>query len=94
MEHVEQGSEAETETMAKITKHGGPSDVTQDPPGDSPAPVVGKSEPEVVETPDYDAWTVEGLRDELGKRALPKTGNKAELVQRLQADNKRDGTDG
>jgi hypothetical protein len=35
---------------------------------------------------DYDALTVDQLRDELGERGLPKSGNKAELVLRLQAD--------
>jgi SAP domain-containing protein len=35
---------------------------------------------------DYDEWTNEELRDELEKRELSKSGNKAELVARLRED--------
>lgn len=36
----------------------------------------------------YDDMSVEQLRGELAERGLPKSGNKAELVLRLQADDK------
>lgn len=33
----------------------------------------------------YEEWTVEELRDALSARGLPVSGNKAELIERLQA---------
>jgi hypothetical protein len=41
----------------------------------------GGNEPE-----GYEAWTKEDLQDELAKRDLPKTGNKPELIERLEQD--------
>jgi hypothetical protein len=39
-----------------------------------------------VETDDeYEDWTVDELKEELGNRSLPVSGKKAELVQRLNA---------
>lgn len=38
---------------------------------------------EKVVEPDYPEWTVEQLREQLGERKLPKSGNKDELIARL-----------
>ena len=35
---------------------------------------------------DYESWSLSQLQAELGKRELSKSGNKAELVSRLKAD--------
>ena len=35
---------------------------------------------------DYNEWTNQQLRDELGARELPTGGNKAQMVERLQED--------
>lgn len=35
---------------------------------------------------DYNDWTVPQLQGELGTRSLPKSGNKADLVARLEED--------
>ncbi|MBO3751538.1 SAP domain-containing protein [Streptosporangiaceae bacterium NEAU-GS5] len=43
-------------------------------------------EPEEAEEPDYASMTVEQLRAELDGRGLTKSGTKAELVARLEAD--------
>jgi hypothetical protein len=57
---------------------------TGDLVGDEPAV---ETEPVAeVEVPDYDTWTLAALRTELGARELSTSGNKAELVMRLQAD--------
>lgn len=54
-----------------------------------------KPEPEPVEPSDatlvdsdedYEEWTNEDLRDELERRELSKSGNKAELIARLRED--------
>ena len=49
--------------------------------GTQPVPTVTESDyyDEYVE----DEWTVEQLRDELERHDLPKSGNKPELLQRL-----------
>lgn len=39
-----------------------------------------------VDSADYEALTVEELREALAARDLPRTGNKAELVDRLRDD--------
>lgn len=35
---------------------------------------------------DYEGWTKDELSEELEKRGLPKSGNKDELISRLQED--------
>lgn len=45
--------------------------------------VVREGEDDV---PDYDDWKVDNLRAQLGVRELSKSGNKAELVERLRDD--------
>lgn len=107
--------------MAKITRHGGASDVTAPAPEAEAAPelLVGEPDPELFEpeasdvaestdgpadplpepvgdaeqdsiertaAPDYEAWTVEQLKDQLDSRGLPKTGKKDDLVLRLLED--------
>ena len=44
----------------------------------TPADAVGSS--------DYEGWTKDELAAELEKRGLPKSGNKDELIARLQED--------
>lgn len=44
---------------------------------------------EKVSEPDYEAWTVDQLKDELGERELIKGGNKDELVLRLLEDDEQ-----
>jgi hypothetical protein len=36
--------------------------------------------------PPYEDWLADDLREELERRGLPKSGNKAELVARLEAN--------
>lgn len=66
----------EDEQMAKITVHGGASDASLEETTTAPA----------EQHPDggYDTWTVEQLKAELGERDLSKTGNKDELIARLE----------
>jgi hypothetical protein len=53
-------------------------------PAFEPLPEVAEEDTgEHVSEPDYSSWTVEQLKEELGNRGLPKTGNKPELVERL-----------
>ena len=42
------------------------------------------------EIPPYSAWKVEALREECGNRLLKKSGNKDELIARLEADDADD----
>ncbi|HEX6968896.1 MAG TPA: SAP domain-containing protein [Micromonosporaceae bacterium] len=88
-------------TMAKITKHGGASQVGV------AAVVVAESEEPVVETePEevpadeevlaeppsvYETYLLADLRDECRERGLATSGNKAELVQRLIDDDAQAG---
>jgi hypothetical protein len=46
----------------------------------------GDEEPESSSEQDYEAWTVEQLKEQLDKRGLPKTGKKDDLVLRLLED--------
>ena len=41
---------------------------------------------EAVGDSDYEGWTKDELSEELEKRGLPKSGNKDELIARLQED--------
>lgn len=49
---------------------------------EEPAP---EAEPEAVEE-SYEDWTVEQLKEELGKRDLAKSGKRDDLVARLRKD--------
>jgi hypothetical protein len=51
-------------------------------------PFNGEEAPE-----DYNDWTADQLRHELGNRTLPKSGNKAELVSRLEEDDANEDED-
>lgn len=72
-------------TMAKITRHGGATTVQ-----DITAPV--EVEPEAVDEEEaapfseYATWLIVDLREALRDRGLPVSGNKDELVDRLEQD--------
>jgi hypothetical protein len=44
---------------------------------------------EYMDEVNYSDWTVESLKSELSKRDLPTSGNKAELIARLESDDKK-----
>lgn len=77
--------------MAKITVHGGPSDKTL-----PAAPEIAGEETveaalveptvESAEAKPYDEWTLNELQVECAARGLAKSGNKADLVLRLEED--------
>lgn len=56
----------------------------EEPQDDSVVPAVTPSKAPLVPEDDYDQWTVEDLREELGDRQLSKDGRKAELIARLR----------
>lgn len=56
------------------------------PHGDAVVPAVADTEEEASPEPDYEAWTVEQLKEQLDSRGLPKTGKKDDLVLRLLED--------
>ena len=56
------------------------------PPAEDP--FNGEEPPE-----DYNDWTADQLRFELGNRSLPKSGNKADLVTRLEEDDANEDDD-
>lgn len=86
----------EEDNMPKITRHGGPSIAGEEPAAEESSEVVeplpepaGDAEQDSTEraaAPDYEAWTVEQLKDQLDSRGLPKTGKKDDLVLRLLED--------
>lgn len=55
---------------------------TENADGDTPAEAAGEEE----EDEGYQSWTNEQLREELDSRELSTTGNKADLVARLEED--------
>lgn len=58
-----------------VTTAGGTAELASD--GD-------KQADEPPEAPDYQSWTADELRAELGRRELPKSGSKAEMAARLE----------
>ena len=56
---------------------------------DSPGAQAPSGAPEGEEV-DYEEMTVEELKEELGARELSKSGNKQELIERLQEDDDAD----
>jgi hypothetical protein len=81
-DYYEEGS------MAKITRHGGPStvqDITAAPEPAPVAPVVEALE-EQPELSEYAGWLRTDLQVECERRGLTKSGNKDELVDRLVED--------
>jgi hypothetical protein len=88
----------EEDSVAKISAHGGPTDANADDADQAVDPeqaeqvelaagedaggddASGDDEQLVA---DYEAWTVEQLRAELGERGEATTGKKAELIERL-----------
>jgi hypothetical protein len=54
--------------------------------GEEPAPEPSAEEPETASGPDYEAETVEQLRERLSERGLPKSGKRDDLVLRLLED--------
>lgn len=77
----------EENDMPKITRHGGPSIAGEEPAAEESSEVVEPlPEPASDVAPDYEAWTVEQLKEQLGERGLPKTGKRDDLVLRLLED--------
>lgn len=75
------------QVIAQVSVDGvdqGPGEVDETASDFKPLPeAVEGDTAERVSEPDYTAWTVEQLREELGNRGLTRTGNKPELVERL-----------
>src|SRR5512139_2325140 len=69
-----------SESLARLEADG---DEPESEPATAPAP---EPEPEADAAPDYEAWTVEQLKEQLDARGLPKTGKKDDLVLRLLED--------
>lgn len=70
-----------------------PLDVTE--PAAGPAEPVAEEEEggeDARPEPDYEAWTVEQLKEQLDHRSLPKTGKKDDLVLRLLEDDDKEDT--
>jgi hypothetical protein len=66
-----------------------------DEEADASRPEQSRAAVEVVRegddgVPDYDDWKADNLRAQLGVRELSKSGNKAELVERLRDDDEDD----
>lgn len=57
--------------------------------GAGPDPFGGEEPPD-----DYNDWNLDQLRFELGNRNLPKSGNKGDLVARLEEDDENDDGSG
>ena len=79
--------------MAKITVHGGASNAAADEEAGEgspaePAEAASSEQPQAAAegVEDYEAWTVEQLKEQLGDRGLSKTGKRGDLVQRLRED--------
>ena len=76
--------------MPKTTRHASPSRAGSEPIVTHPhGATSGTPEPEAAS--EYEAFTVEELRNELRGRELATSGNKAELVERLEADDATTG---
>lgn len=89
--------------MPKITRHGGPTIAgasvvaggwsDEGDPDVWPEPENADEEqaevPEVPAALDYEAMTVEELKEQLAERGLPKSGKRDDLVQRLLDDDAR-----
>ena len=80
--------ETEEDSMPKITRHGWASF----PPVEETAAAEAASVEESSEAaepgpaPDYEALTVEELKEQLAERGLPKSGKRDDLVLRLLGD--------
>lgn len=59
----------------------------EEPTAEADPPVLPEApEPEPASEADYEAWTVEQLKDELAGRGLTKSGKRDDLVLRLLED--------
>jgi hypothetical protein len=68
----------ETVEWLDVTEHvAGPAEAVAEPEESAEPP---------AEEPDYESWTVEQLKEQLGARGLPKTGKRDDLVLRLMDD--------
>ena len=83
--------ETEEDSMPKITRHGGASfppveetAAAEVEGGEESSPSSEAAEPGPA--PDYEAQTVEELKEQLAERGLPKSGKRDDLVLRLLGD--------
>lgn len=99
-DHAEEGTD-----MAKISRHGGPSNKAVElvfPPAsdeerESPSVVMEEfldEEPSPAAVSPYEGWLRTDLQTECERRGLPTSGNKAELVDRLVAADEQDAEEG
>jgi hypothetical protein len=101
--HCQSTDHEEDGAMPKITRHGGPTIAgasvvaggwsDEGDPDVWPEPENADEEqaevPEVPAALDYEAMTVEELKEQLAERGLPKSGKRDDLVQRLLDDDAR-----
>lgn len=88
---VEADRTAALENLAALRKQAGyPEPVTRNEVGEATATAPVSTEEETEEVKPYGEWTNEELSNELKDRNLPHSGNKDELVARLEESDKAD----
>lgn len=91
VETVEANRIAAAERLAALRKEAGyPQPVVRNEVGEATATATDSEEEEAEEVKPYGEWTNEELSDELKERNLPHSGNKDELVARLEESDKAD----
>lgn len=88
---VEADRTAALENLAALRKQAGyPEPVVRNEVGEATATATVSEEEEVEEVKPYGEWTNDELSQELKDRNLPHSGNKDELVARLEESDKAD----